>query len=92
MGKRLEEPDPEDEKVEGEQAEGEVSEDGTVMVAVVWPLGMVAIPVVAAIEAVVQTYWHRYELVDLDDDASLAEVAEAEDEPQPPSRSPPGAP
>ena len=24
--------------------------------------GLVAIPVVAAIEAVVQTYWHRYEL------------------------------
>jgi len=54
--------------------------------------GLVAIPVVAAIEAVVQTYWHRYELVDLDDDASLADVAEAEGEPQPPSRQPPGTP
>ena len=45
-------------------------------VALFEPLGgLVAIPVVAAIEAVVQTYWHRYELVDLGDDASLADVA-----------------
>ena len=50
-------------------------------VALFGPLGgLVAIPVVAAIEAVVQTYWHRYELVDLGDDASLADVAEAEGE------------
>ena len=54
--------------------------------------GLVSIPVVAAIEAVVQTYWHRYELVGPDDDASLAPLAEAEGEPQQPSRTPPAAP
>jgi predicted PurR-regulated permease PerM len=43
--------------------------------------GLVAIPVVAAIEAVVQTYWHRYELVGEDDELPPPE-------PQPPSRSP----
>ena len=51
--------------------------------------GLVAIPVVAAIEAVVQTYWHRYELVGEDDDELPPEV---EGGPQPPSRSPQGAP
>jgi predicted PurR-regulated permease PerM len=43
--------------------------------------GLVAIPVVAAIEAVVQTYWHRYELVGADDEVLPPE-------PEPPSRSP----
>ena len=47
--------------------------------------GLVAIPVVAAIEAVVQTYWHRYELVDVDDDAPPAAVAEPDGEPSAPS-------
>jgi predicted PurR-regulated permease PerM len=50
--------------------------------------GLVAIPVVAAIEAVVQTYWHRYELVGPDED----EEEEPPPAPQPPSRSPQGAP
>ena len=50
--------------------------------------GLVAIPVVAAIEAVVQTYWHRYELVGEEDD----EPPLRDDEPQPPSRSPQGEP
>jgi predicted PurR-regulated permease PerM len=51
--------------------------------------GLVAIPVVAAIEAVVQTYWHRYELVgeDVDEPPPAAEGG-----PQPSSRSPQGAP
>lgn len=44
--------------------------------------GLVAIPVVAAIEAVVQTYWHRYELVGTDDDRRLS-VPDGE----PPARS-----
>ena len=51
--------------------------------------GLVAIPVVAAIEAVVQTYWHRYELVGEDDDEP---PPAADGEPQPPSRRPQGAP
>jgi predicted PurR-regulated permease PerM len=35
------------------------------------PLGaLVSIPVVAAIEAVIDTYGHRYELVDAADDAT----------------------
>ena len=50
--------------------------------------GLVAIPVVAAIEAVVQTYWHRYELVGEEDD----DVPPPEGEPQPPSRIPQDAP
>jgi predicted PurR-regulated permease PerM len=57
-------------------------------VALFGPLGgLVSIPVVAAIEAVVQTYWHRYELVGEDGDEPAAD-----DEPQPPSRSPQSAP
>ena len=41
---------------------------------------LVAIPVVAAVEAVIQTYGHRYELVDDDGDGS-PDVDEDEDEP-----------
>jgi predicted PurR-regulated permease PerM len=51
--------------------------------------GLVSIPVVAAIEAVVQTYWHRYELVGGDDDEPRPA---ADGEPQPLARTPPGAP
>jgi predicted PurR-regulated permease PerM len=51
--------------------------------------GLVAIPVVAAIEAVVQTYWHRYELVGEDDDEP---PPVADGEPQPSSRNPQGEP
>ena len=51
--------------------------------------GLVAIPVVAAIEAVVQTYWHRYELVGEDDDMP---VPPPDGDPQPPSRIPQGEP
>jgi predicted PurR-regulated permease PerM len=59
-------------------------------VALFGPLGgLVAIPVVAAIEAVVQTYWHRYELVGADD----GELPAADGgEPQPPVPDPQGAP
>jgi predicted PurR-regulated permease PerM len=54
--------------------------------------GLVAIPVVAAIEAVVQTYWHRYELVGVEDDAPPAAVTEADGEPHPTAGPPQGAP
>ena len=54
--------------------------------------GLVSIPVVAAIEAVVQTYWHRYELIGVDDEEPPAAVAETDREPPPPPRRPQGAP
>jgi predicted PurR-regulated permease PerM len=52
--------------------------------------GLVSIPVVAAIQAVVETYGHRYELVGDDLPGPGPVTAEPEPEPEPPSRTPQG--